>query len=130
MELTVEDVMERDVHAIHCQCSVAEAETKLSHHRISGLPMVSAEGQILGVVSMTDIVRFRSEHKDADPEQSMVYEIGTPETITVHAETPLREAASLFVKNRIHRLVVVRKGVPIGIVSTFDIVDQYARGRS
>ena len=128
MGLTVADIMERNVHTIHCQSSVLEAEALLVRNRIGGAPMVSTDGHVLGVVSVTDITRFRHEQAGEDPAERMVFEIGTPITVTVDAGASLREAALTMTRHQVHRLVVVSAGVPAGIVSTLDIVAQVANG--
>ena len=124
--ILVSDVMERCVHTIHCQQSVAEAEDILSSNRISGAPMVASDGQIMGVVSNTDIIRFHHESRHADPEAQMVYEIGTPIVVTVDEQATLREAAGLMAKREIHRLVVVRGGIPVGILTSLDVTRLFA----
>ncbi len=129
MGLCVADIMERNVKSIHCQSSIAAAESMLVEQGFTGAPMVSTDGQILGVVSMTDIVRFRHEHSQENPHSRMVYEIGTPVPITIEGKADLREAARLLVQNQIHRLVVVDAGVPVGILTTLDVIEQVARGR-
>jgi predicted transcriptional regulator len=127
MALCVSDIMERNVKSIHCQSSIAAAEEMLVTNRFTGAPMVSTDGQILGVVSMTDIVRFRYDHSEENPHSRMVYEIGTPVPITVEGKASLCEASKLLVENQIHRLVVVDAGVPVGILTTLDIIEQVAR---
>jgi len=128
MAVVVSDIMERCVKTIHCQCSVRDAEAFLAEHGISGAPMVSTDGHVLGVVSVTDVTRFRYEHAQDDPADHMVFEIGTPITVTVEAGASLREAATEMTRNQVHRLVVVSAGRPIGIVSALDLVAQMARG--
>ena len=127
MGMIVGDVMERQVRTIHCQKSVEEVGSLLAQYRISGAPMVSTDGQILGVVSASDITRFLSEPWRGDPKTTMVYEIGTPVPITVEEDSTIEEAAAVLVRERIHRLVVVQGGRPVGILSTFDIVGLVAR---
>lgn len=128
MALTVADIMERCVQTIHCQCSVLEAEGILARGRISGAPMVSTDGHVLGVVSVTDVTRFRYEHAQEDPATRLVFEIGTPITVTVEAGASLREAAAEMTRNQVHRLVVVSGGTPVGIISSLDLVAQMAAG--
>ncbi len=128
MGLTVADIMQRCVHTIHCQNSILEAEDLLARNCISGAPMVSSDGQVLGVVSVTDVTRFRHQNVDADPADRPVFEIGTPITITVDANATLRDVARQMTCNQVHRLVVVSAGVPVGIVSALDLVARMATG--
>ncbi len=80
--------------------------------------MVASDGQIMGVVSKSDITRFHRDSRHADPEAQMVYEIGTPIAVTIDEQATLREAAGMMAEREIHRLVVVRGGIPVGILSS------------
>jgi predicted transcriptional regulator len=128
MVRTVADVMERNVHTIHCQSSILEAEAILLQRRISAAPMVSTDGFVLGVVTITDVTRFRHEHAKEDPADRLVFEIGTPITATIDARASLRDAAREMSDNQVHRLVVVSGGVPVGIIGALDLVAQIAVG--
>jgi CBS domain-containing protein len=128
MVRTVADVMERNVHTIHCQSSILEAEEILSRRRIAAAPMVSTDGHVLGVVTITDVTRFRHEHSKEDPADRLVFEIGTPITVTIDAGATLRAAAREMTDNQVHRLVVVSGGAPVGVVSALDLVAQLANG--
>lgn len=127
MATIVADIMERNVHTIHCQSSILEAERLLARHGVSGAPMVSTDGHVLGVVSLTDITRFRHEQSGENPGDHMVFEIGTPVTVTVEAGASLCEAARLLTEHQVHRLVVVRGGAPVGIVTALQLLAEYAK---
>ena len=51
----------------------------------------------------------------------MVFEIATDDVITVEESDTIATAAATMVDNRIHRLIVLRAGIPIGIVSSLDM---------
>jgi len=126
--IMVFDVMEKRVVTIHCQQPVSEVEQLLVENEVTGAPMVSHDGRVMGVISMTDITRFHALASGQSAQETMVFEIGTPETVTVASGAPIRDAAKLMVEHHIHRLVVVQGGLPVGIVSTFDIVSRVASG--
>lgn len=130
MARTVAEVMERNVHTIHCQSSILEAEAILARRRISAAPMVSTDGHVLGVVTLTDVTRFRHEHAKEDPADRLVFEIGTPITVTIDAGASLRDAAREMIDNQVHRLVVVSGGAPVGVIAALDLVAQLANGRA
>jgi CBS domain-containing protein len=54
--------------------------------------------------------------------------------LTIHMSASLREAADKMIKHHHHRLVVVDpdepEAVPLGIISSFDIVAEMARPES
>jgi predicted transcriptional regulator len=125
----VEEIMERNVKTIHCQRSVADAERLLVENRISGAPMVASDGHIMGVVSTTDIARFHRQNPTVNAEEALVYEIGTPETVTIEPCDSVVKAARTMVERGIHRLIVVQAGIPIGILSSLDIARLVANTR-
>lgn len=59
--------------------------------------------------------------KDARVDQVM-----TPEVITTPADAPLTSVARTMVEKRVHRLLVERDGVIVGIVSTLDVLGAVA----
>ena len=60
----VEDVMQREVVTVQPETSVRELLRVLVGAQISGVPVVSEEGEIVGVVSTTDVVRLASGEKE------------------------------------------------------------------
>jgi len=53
------------------------------------------------------------------------------DALTIHPTASLREAATLMIEKHHHRLVVVDPkqpdGIPLGVISSFDIVAEMAR---
>jgi CBS domain-containing protein len=73
----------------------------------------------LGVVSHTDVIARYGE----DLAQIRAKEVMTPQVITVAEEASVAEAAKKLLESNIHRLLVVsEEGVPLGILSTTDII--------
>jgi predicted transcriptional regulator len=60
----VEEVMQRQVVTVSPDTSVRELLRVLAANQISGLPVVSAKGKILGVVSATDVIRLGSQEAE------------------------------------------------------------------
>src|SRR5690348_10542522 len=61
MSLTARDLMTREVEAIPREMSLKAAAHRLSQARISGAPVVDADGKCIGVLSATDFVRWADE---------------------------------------------------------------------
>ena len=64
MGRTVEDVMQREVVTVTPQTPVRTLLKRLVSAQISGVPVVTAEGEIVGVVSTTDVVRLGAGEKE------------------------------------------------------------------
>jgi len=52
----VENVMSSDVITIEHGCDIGEAITKVLDNNVSGLPVVSKDGRVMGIISRIDIV--------------------------------------------------------------------------
>ena len=124
---------------------------------IGGAPVVSG-GMVIGVVTLTDILAFeannpgvvvgKSETFELEPgeepathegdhverlewnalDEYMVAEVMSRGIIHVTSTTPVREAARLMERERVHRLIVLENGAAAGILSFFDLVRAVARG--
>jgi acetoin utilization protein AcuB len=92
------------------------------------LPVVSAEGELVGIVDRADLKVFLS--KAGSPgitkRQHRMDQVMTREVVTVHPDCPLEEAATLMVENQISSLPVVESGRIVGIVTQTDIFRQFA----
>jgi CBS domain-containing protein len=73
----------------------------------------------LGVISHTDAIAWYGE----DLSQIRASEVMTSQVITISEDTPVKEAAKKMIESHIHRLLVLSQdGVPLGILSTTDII--------
>ena len=128
---TVADVMALDLIVVRANAPLEQAAELMDHHRVSGLPVVDSAGTLVGVVSQTDLVRARStEYLWVNWPGLAVRHLMTAPPITVTRSTPLSVAAARMERNHIHRLVVVAdddERIPIGILSTTDLVHDMAR---
>ncbi len=128
---TVADVMALDLIVVRADAPLEQAAELMDHHRVSGLPVVDSAGTLVGVVSQTDLVRARStEYLWVNWPGLAVRHLMTAPPITVTRSTPLSVAAARMERDHIHRLVVVAdddETIPIGILSTTDLVHDMAR---
>jgi CBS domain-containing protein len=128
---TVADVMALDLVVVRANAPLEQAAELMDRHHVSGLPVVDAEGMLVGVVSQTDLVRARStEYLWTNWPGLAVRHLMTSPPITVTRSTPLTVAAARMERHHVHRLVVVAdddETLPIGILSTTDLVRDMAR---
>lgn len=64
LEMTVRDIMQTDVTTVSPETPVRELTRLLADQGISGVPVVTASGAVVGVVSSTDVVRLAAEESD------------------------------------------------------------------
>jgi IMP dehydrogenase len=96
--------------------TLAEAQALMSGHRISGIPVVEADGKLVGILTNRD-VRFAG-----DPKQP-VSELMTHENLaTVSTEVGKEEARRLLHLRRIEKLLVVDAQYRcVGLITVKDI---------
>ncbi len=124
------EVMKKEVIAIHCESSITELEALLLAEHISGVPVTSASGELMGVVSKTDLLRryrqllmLGSKTSRHDFAATRVYEIMSPAVLSVSPEDELGMVARKMVESRYHRVIVTdSEDKIVGIVSSLDIM--------
>jgi CBS domain-containing protein len=126
-ELVVGDVMSLDPIVTSVDATVEEAQELLHTNRITGLPVMDDGGNLVGVLSQSDLVWGPGLHVTTllrrKPSGLRVGELMTSPAVTVTMDTPVTEAARVMLQNRVHRVVAVDgQGRPIGVLSATDFV--------
>ncbi len=105
-----------DPVTVQPQQSVTEALDVMARYRISGLPVIDAQGQLKGILTNRDL-RFCTEF-DRPIEDLMTKE----NLITANVGTTLDEAKTLLHRNRIEKLLIVDgDGNLKGLITVKDI---------
>ncbi len=127
----IANVMSKNVITIELSTNNLEtAELLFRKHKIKHLP-VTDKGQIVGLLSLTDLQRlsfvnnFGEDEFDVDTavydmlslEQVMV---GKP--VMVSPSQTVRDAAQILTKEAFHALPVAEDGQLVGIVTTTDLI--------
>jgi CBS domain-containing protein len=111
------DVMSSAVISTTPETSVQELSRLLAFHNVSGLPVLDAAGKLVGIVSEADVIAKQGK---------TVGEIMTREVITASENDTLESIAQRMAQHRIKRVLVLRGGELIGLVSRADIVKALA----
>lgn len=117
-EIRIEQVMVSSPLSVLPTTSMRQALDSFRTTRISGAPVADSEGNLLGVISMEDlIVCLLASDMDAPVSKYMSTNI-----ITVKAMDPVVEALKLFVSKGVGRLPVVdMQGRMVGVLTKGDI---------
>jgi CBS domain-containing protein len=136
------DVMTTAILTVTPETDVGEiARTMLDAH-ISAIPVIAADGSLIGIVSEGDLIhRAESETRrrpswwlrllatPEEPAERYLREFGrrardvmTKDVITVEADTPLTEIAAMLEKYHIKRVPVMEDGKLVGIVSRANLL--------
>jgi CBS domain-containing protein len=121
----VADLMTRDPITIRDIAPLDEARRRLQAAHISGLPVTDAAGQVVGVISQSDLVALGPCLDDGPVPRgghTVANAMARP-AITIGSWAPLRAAARLLRDYRVHRIVVVdEEQRAVGILSSMDFV--------
>jgi CBS domain-containing protein len=140
------DVMVTSVITVGPEASVQEVAQILLSARISGVPVVGAGGELLGIVSEGDLMHraeagtgrrrpwwlagfldkqalaaeFVKEHS------RRVTDVMTRKVVTATPQTSLSDIANLLEKNAIKRVPIVQDGKVVGVVSRANLLQALA----
>jgi CBS domain-containing protein len=139
-------IMTRPVITVTPETTILEAAHTMLQRHVSGLPVVSTTGKLVGIISEGDFIR-RSEigtqrqrgrflrfilgsGKEATDfvreHGGKVGEIMKPEPLTIIEDTDLEEIVELMEKNKVKRLPVLRGDKLVGIVSRSNLLQAVA----
>lgn len=140
--MKIRDVMCKDVISVAPHTPVREIAAIMAEKRISGLPVITADGQVIGMVSQSDLLH-RAElgterrrkwwlriladdrqlaHEFKQAHGQTARDVMTRHMVTVRADAELADAADLLDKHGIKRLPVMHDGKLVGMVTRTDLV--------
>jgi CBS domain-containing protein len=117
--MIAKDIMTKDIITVGPSMTIKKLAMTLIKNQISGAPVASKNGNIIGVVSEADIVGKKGKDVKA---------IMSKKIISVGEDAPVEEIARLMTTHNIKRVPVMRGEEVVGIVSRADIVSAIARG--
>ena len=128
---SVGDLMATEPIVVAAEASLSAAAQAMDEYDISGLPVVGEAGDVIGVISETDLVHARAtEWLWANWTGLKVRHLMSSPPLTIGRSATLAAAAVKMERHHVHRLVVVADDdptVPIGVISTSDVVRALAR---
>jgi CBS-domain-containing membrane protein len=146
MIMQVKDIMTRKVISVRSNEPIVRAARVMLQNNISGLPVVDAEGELVGMVTEGDFLR-RSElgtqrrrpkwlefivgpgrlaEEFVSSTGKKVEEIMTPDPVTATLDDSLEDVVELMERHHIKRLPVIESGRMVGIVSRANLMHALA----
>lgn len=141
--MRAKDVMTKDVVSVGPDASVHKAAGVMAARRISGLPVINEAGEVLGIVSETDLLHrvelgtgdtprswaalFGQKEEDAARSfarvhGTKVHEVMSRPVVSVAADAELADVADTFDRYKIKRVPVVSGGRIEGMITRSDLV--------
>ena len=138
-ELKASDIMTTPALACRPEAFFEEVAELLADREISGMPVVSGDGEVVGVISERDLahalggplmrlVLRRPVHtgpfmrEPRAPAGSRVQDVMTAPAVLAHPDTPVRTLAEIMVKEQVNRIPIVRANRLIGVVTRGDVL--------
>ena len=145
MTIPAKSVMTTDIVTVSPETTVAETARRMLIHHVTAVPVVDPDNRPLGLVSEGDVMRhfgaqFQSkrarwlrmlaegETQSAEflaaigLEQHRVHSIMQAPVISAGEQASLAEMADLMLKHGIKRVLILREGVLVGVVSRADVL--------
>lgn len=142
---TAADIMTRKVITVTTETPVRELARILMENTISGVPVVDSNGNVIGVVTESDLIDQnkkvhiptvitildsfiylespeRMEQEIRKIAGATVADIYTGKAVTVTPDTPVDELATIMSEKSIHTLPVVENGKLLGVIGKKDII--------
>lgn len=137
------DLMTKGVVSVKATMTLREAAALLVEKRISGMPVVNDENEVVGVLSEADILvkaggsvsrnrllGWLLEPDFGEEEKIRAQTVGeamSAPALTISSHRPVHEAARLMVTEGVNRLPVLEDGKLAGILTRADVVRAFAR---
>ena len=137
MHARAKDVMTTHVVAVRSDASYREMAKALRTNRVSGLPVVDAEGTVVGVVSQTDPLTkgstdtrrgWPTRRKHVATAELTAADLMTRPAVTTSPDELVTSVARLMSARRLRRVPVIdSQGRLVGIVCRSDVLSVFSR---
>lgn len=127
--MQVVDLMTTGVISVSSDTGIREAARLMFRNRVSGLPVVSAEGTLIGIITEADFLRLEVERQEGTPSRGEnVGSVMSAGVVTTGPDTSIYDAAKIMTFQDVKRLPVVDDDQRLlGIISRADIVSIFTR---
>ena len=126
---TVRQWMSRPAISAPMTMVLPEARQLLRQHRIRRLPVIDAEGRLIGIVTEGDINRVSESHVTDVRDYNLYHRVGdlpigdimTRDPVTVTPDMPIIEVAQRLLDHRIGGVPVVEDERVVGVITESDL---------
>ncbi len=116
--------MTKEVSTVRQDAKITDVIRLLAQKRITGVPVVSDDMRLLGVVTEKDILR--TLRYDQNIKGKSAADLMTSEIISFDENDSLMEVFESLVENDFRRVPILSEGILVGIVSRRDIIEFFS----
>lgn len=120
--IKVRDYMNREAITLSPETNLLRAIDVLLAHRISGAPVVDAQGNLVGVLSESDCLQGILNGAYYEESCGTVASLMSKAVETIDADADILQAAEHFVTRSRRRLPVLEQGKLVGQISRRDLL--------
>ncbi len=124
--IKAKDIMKTDLITVTGQTSVHDAVDILAENKITGLPVVDQQGNLIGIVSEKDVLllayRKITDTSNKAMNSRKITDVMTSKVISFRPEDNLADICQCFMNNPFRRVPILDNGKLVGIISRKDIV--------
>jgi len=143
--LTAREIMTSELVTVTPETSLKELASKFVETRFGNMPVVDAQGELVGMISETDLVEqqkplhiptvmalfdgvFYLDSEKRFKEQvdrvtaTTVGELCNKQPVTCEPQATIRQIAGLMSKHKVHLVPVVEAGKLVGVVGRLDLI--------
>jgi CBS domain-containing protein len=117
--LTAGAIMTAELVTVQPEATIDQAIDLLLRKEISGLPVVDADGRLVGVITEFALLAMAYDRRVKNHQVSQHM---TRELITVEADDPVSRVADLCIVHRVRRVPVMRDGRLVGVIARRDVL--------
>jgi CBS domain-containing protein len=131
MPKLVWEIMRKGLLTCDPDIPLGQVATLLTQRRVHALIVSNPTGAPLGLISDFDLLagEWLSVDKEslATMKKLTAGDLMTSPIDKVEADVPLKDAARIMIEKQIHRLMVMERDIPVGVISISDFVASMAR---
>jgi len=138
--MLVKEIMTKEVVTVRPEATLKELSGIIKKHQINGVPVVTEDGTLTGIITMTDLLKILKDInywdsiekikpgigvKEAflkEKEKATVSKKMTTHVTTVSQDDTVEHVVDLMCRHNIHTIPVVKENKMIGVVGATDII--------
>jgi CBS domain-containing protein len=139
--MLVKDMMTRNVITVTPEHTLKQVGALLREKRISGIPVVDEEGRVIGIVTLTDMLRILdriyrwremerkfpelkfSDMFEKEKGEAKVSDIMSKVVFTMEEDKPIERVMEMMFNRGVHTIPIVDKeGKLVGVIGKRDLI--------